>query len=267
MICIPIFTCFNQTIYGKINCEQLYELLQLLSPLFTIHTQLEDDFLKILFIESRNDKPDVHSIINWSITRLNFYMEYYYADMLVRYVRLFRPDNEEIIDEYDAYERARRQRPLHIPTNNKKVWSIRVQRLIGRAKRNSFIEQRQRSSYRSAKQHSFSLSRGLLDNFKPKSNTSRVLPSNDLQSQEMSSSSHSQATQGKDDQQNLMNDQSYSPVTTPVKPGKYLAKDNSKEKYSDTPDSTPPATRNTSCTVDTMVRDDFQYLHVEDYEV
>mmetsp|Transcript_12498 Transcript_12498/g.18880 ORF Transcript_12498/g.18880 Transcript_12498/m.18880 type:complete len:254 (-) Transcript_12498:244-1005(-) len=252
-MCVPSLSwkdLFGERSYGIINCDQLFELLTLLAPVFAVDGQIETDFLKILFVESRNDDPDLECIVQWANTRLNFTLEFYFADMLVRYVRLYRSCGENV-SEYDAFERARRQRPLHIPTKNKKAWSMRLHRLIAQAKKNVFIERRRQSISLAGKLHSFSFSRSIADRFR---RTPKVTPSDSMHIEDISSS---RLSAGSVDIHNLQKRRLTSPLSTPVNLYK-LQSSEQQNNYS--PDSTPPATRNTSCTFDGTCKDNFEFL-------
>jgi hypothetical protein len=96
-----------------IDSKSLYDLLMLLRvAMDRVDGSHSHNLLSLLFVESKNEFPDLRVIFKWIKTRLRFIIHLKDAEILVKYVSLFRPLTSETLSEYEAFQIVDQQDPL-----------------------------------------------------------------------------------------------------------------------------------------------------------
>lgn len=129
-----------------IDTEDLYDLLQLIFQVIDRigNRTLINDLLLILFTESRQRSPDILYIFDWIKTNLWVIIGHKDVELLIKYVKLFRPLPSEIISEYDAFERVKYQNPLLVFSSTlvaKEVWCEKTHEIITERRKQIFWDQ------------------------------------------------------------------------------------------------------------------------------
>jgi hypothetical protein len=95
-------------------------------------------------VECRNAVPDLNLIIEWVKTRLWLVLSLQDAEMLVKYITLFRPLPSEVISEFDAFQRANQQDPLLFSCHDvlcKEEWCKKTDKFISERKNQIYWDQ------------------------------------------------------------------------------------------------------------------------------
>jgi hypothetical protein len=112
---------------SSLDVQLLYEYLQVLSSTFDIRQlpELKVEFVLLAFIESKNEPPNVHFIIDWFRTRIGVILEPKDVLMFLRYISLCRINTTDCLMEYDAFQVILSLKLLTV-TESKDVWCRRM---------------------------------------------------------------------------------------------------------------------------------------------
>jgi hypothetical protein len=103
----------------NINVSKLYDQLQLLRKgIEVVGEDMIHDFLLMLFVECRNDTPDVSKVVSWMKSRLRIIIHPKDAEMLLKFMKLFRPLPSEEISEYDSFLCMEERDPLLLSSSH-----------------------------------------------------------------------------------------------------------------------------------------------------
>jgi hypothetical protein len=137
---------------------RLYDILMKLAKSKKIDDDMEFELLKVMFIESRNERPDVIAVRDWIQNYLAVFLTDYEVKELVNYTKLLRPSF--VFSEIDALEETARKRPLHInPLEiGRDQWCYEASKVMLNTRKDLFIHRRRLSTAIARRQHSLQLS-------------------------------------------------------------------------------------------------------------
>jgi hypothetical protein len=138
------FKLSSPTQRPEIDTRNLYDLLMILKLIIGRECYYAHDMLLVIFVECRNEVPDLNLIIEWVKTRLWLVLSPQDAEMLVKYITLFRPLPSEVISEFDAFQRANQQDPLLFSCQDvlcKEEWCKKTDDFISERKNQIYWDQ------------------------------------------------------------------------------------------------------------------------------
>lgn len=135
---------------------RVYDILIKLAQSKKYNDDMEFECLKVIFIEAKNEKPDIGSVRDWIQNYLCVYLTDYEVTELVSYVKLLRP--AFVLSEFDALEEVSRKRPLHINRVNadfgRDQWCYDASKVMLNDRKDLFIHRRRLSSAIARRKHS-----------------------------------------------------------------------------------------------------------------
>ena len=130
------------------SITEIYDTLIKLSSGNLFGEDMEFECLKVIFVETRNEKPDISLIQDWIYHYLDVNLTEGLVAGLVNYVRLMRP--EFVLSEADALDDIAKRRPLRVSVASgiagRDKWCYDASKLMLTDRKNRFIRRRKLST-------------------------------------------------------------------------------------------------------------------------